>query len=58
MTMKWKKCGVGFCKTDSGRDCWFHHVAINGIPEAPRKGQKRRLCKEVSVTEADNDDGL
>ena len=56
--MKWKKCGVGFCKTDSGRDCWFHHVAINGIPEAPRKGQKRRLCKEVSVTEADNDDGL
>ena len=58
VTIRCKEYGVGFYKTGSGRDCWYHHVAMNGIPEAPRKGQKRRLCKEVSVAEADNDDGL
>ena len=58
VTMKCKECGVGFCRTGSGRDCWSHHVAMNGIPEAPQKGLKRRLCREVSVAEAADDGDL
>ena len=56
--MKCKECGVGFCRTSTGRDCWSHHVAMNGIPESPEKGTKRRLCREVSVAQAENDDDL
>ena len=58
VTMKYKECRVSFCRTSSGRDCQSRHFAMNGILEAPREGQKRRLCKEVLVAEADNDDGL
>ena len=56
--MKCLECGVGFCRNSVGRDCWSHHVAMNGIPEAPKKGVKRRLCREVSVEEAGNDGGM
>lgn len=56
--MMCKECRVCFCRTGSGRDCWSHHVAMNGIPEAPQKGVKRRLRREVSVAEAANDDDL
>ena len=58
VTMKCKECGVGFCRSSTGRDCWSHHVAMNGIPESPEKGTKRRLCREVSVAQAENDDDL
>lgn len=36
-----KECEKEFCRSTSGRECWFHHVAMNGVPTCPKKGTKR-----------------
>ena len=43
-TMKCLECGFGFCRQGS---CWSHHVAMGGIPRAPKKGTKRRKVKDA-----------
>ena len=48
VTMKCQECGYGFCRDNSGRDCWSHHVALGGIPQAPKKGTKKKRCNEVN----------
>ena len=42
-TMKCLECDVGFCRDGS---CWSHHVALGGIPRAPKKGTKKRKLSE------------
>ena len=37
--MKCLECGYGFCR---GGSCWSHHVAMGGIPQAPKKGTKKQ----------------
>ena len=48
VTMKCEECGFGFCRDNSGRECWSHHVALGGIPQAPKKGTKKKRCNEVN----------
>ena len=40
-TMKCVECGYGFCRQGA---CWSHHVAMGGVPRAPKKGTKKRMC--------------
>ena len=46
-TMMCLQCGKGFCRDSSGFGCWSHHIALGGIPCAPKKGTKKRLAGEV-----------
>ena len=44
-TMKCFECNAGFCRNGG---CWSHHVAIGGVPRAPKKGtKKRKLCEVI-----------
>ena len=47
VTMICKQCDKGFCRATSGRECWSHHVAMNGLPSSPKKGTKRLRPGEV-----------
>ena len=47
VTMICKQCDVGFCRATSGRECWSHHVAMNGLPLRPKKGTTRLRPSEV-----------
>ena len=46
-TMKCLECGYGFCREGP---CWSHHVAMCGVPRAPKKGTKKRK-KSDSICE-------
>mgnify|MGYP006062813603 CR=1 FL=1 len=46
-TIMCKECGVGFCRDETGRACWSHHIAYGGIPEAPSRGTKKRKANEL-----------
>ena len=50
-TMMCLQCGKGFCRDSSGFGCWSHHIALGGIPCAPKKGTKKRLAGEVDGEE-------
>ena len=45
-TLKCLECGKGFCRDENnGLTCWSHHVALGGIPAAPKRGTKKmKLC--------------
>ena len=47
-TMKCLECDKGFCRDNSGRACWSHHVAMGACPVAPERGRKRRLVREIN----------
>ena len=47
VTMICKQCNKGFCRAASGRECWSHHVAMNGLPTCPKKGTTRLIPSEV-----------
>ena len=47
VTMICKQCDKGFCRATSGRECWSHHVAMNGLPPNPKKGTIRMRPSEV-----------
>ena len=49
--MRCKECGKGFCRDNTGRGCWSHHVALGGCPQAPPKGTKRKLKREIENEE-------
>jgi len=49
--MKCEECGYGFCRNNSGRDYWSHHVALGGIPQAPKRRTKRKKCKDIDDEE-------
>ena len=44
--LKCLECGRGFCRDENnGLSCWSHHVALGGIPGAPKRGTKKmKLC--------------
>lgn len=42
-----EECGKGFCRSTSERECWFHHVTINGVAISPKKGTKRLRYSDV-----------
>jgi hypothetical protein len=50
-TMKCLECDKGFCRDNSGRACWSHHVAMGACPVAPERGRKRRLVREINCRE-------
>ena len=43
-TMKCLECDFGFCRAGS---CWSHHVALDGVPAAPKKGTKKRKLSDL-----------
>jgi len=43
-TMKCFECNAGFCRSAG---CWSHHVAIGGVPRAPKRGTKKRKICEI-----------
>ena len=45
-TMKCLECNRGFCR-DGGRECWSHHVACGGVPNAPLRGSLKRKINEL-----------
>ena len=46
-TLMCQECGKGFCRDDSGRTCWYLHVANGGVPQAPKRGlMKQRREQE------------
>ena len=47
-TLKCLECGKGFCRDENnGLSCWSHHVALGGIPAAPRRGTKKRQPRDL-----------
>ena len=53
-TMKCLECDKGFCRDNSGRACWSHHVAMGACPVAPERGRKRKLVRELNSEEQQN----
>ena len=45
-TLKCKQCKSGFCRDESGRMCWSHHLALGGCPLAPTRGTLKRNAKD------------
>ena len=54
-TLKCKECGSGFCRDESGRMCWSHHLALGGCPMAPKRGTLKRNAGEDEGGEDDDD---
>ena len=46
-TMKCSECDKGFCRDNTGYSCWSHHVCFGGVPQAPKKGTRKRLVREA-----------
>ena len=46
-TIMCQECGKGFCRDENnGLSCWSHHVALGGVPKAPRYGTRKRKLNE------------
>ena len=46
-TLRCKECGKGFCRDESGNGCWSNHLCYGGVPNAPKRGtKKRKVCEE------------
>ena len=44
-TMMCIECNKGFCRDNTGRFCWSHHVALGGCPLAPARGKIQENMK-------------
>ena len=54
-TLKCKECGKGFCRDETGNGCWSNHLCYGGVPNAPKRGtKKRKVCKEDNKYLEDN----
>ena len=47
-TLKCLECGKGFCRDEkNGLSCWSHHIALGGIPAAPKHGTRKKKLYET-----------
>ena len=46
-TMKCLECDKDFCRDNSGRACWSHHVAMGACHVAPERGRKIKLVQDI-----------
>ena len=51
--MKRSERGKGFCRDNSGRNCWSLPVAYGGVPCAPIRGTKKRKANEKILKQRD-----
>ena len=46
-TLKCVECNKGFCRDENGCSCWLHHVALGGVPKAPKRGTAKHKVGEI-----------